>query len=112
MDPRNSPWKPLQRAFKGSVPRVHRARACVACAEPPKAFRLLGWVTGYFPVFASSTWYLFSLPTCLYLVNTRRDKYGGAFAAKLQYININCTLIPPKHIYVVNLKTFHTAAYC
>lgn len=78
----------------------------------PKVFSLLSGVTEFFPLLASSIWYLFSLSTCLYLVHTRRDKYGGAFAAKLQYININCTLIPPKHIYVVNLKTFHTAAYC
>lgn len=91
---------------------LHASNILRICAKSPKVFLLLSWVTEYFPVLASSIWYLFSLSTCLYLVNTMRDKYGSAFAAKLQYININCTLIPPKHIYVVNLKTFHTAAYC
>lgn len=30
----------------------------------------------------------------------QRDKYSCSFAEKIQYININCTLIPPKHIYI------------
>lgn len=62
--------------------------------------------------FKSYLEYLFSLSTRLCIANTGRNKYGCSLALKLQYININCTPIPPKHIYVANLKTFYTAAYC
>lgn len=69
-------------------------------------------VQSYIIEFKSYLGYLFSLPTRLYIVNTGRNEYGCSLARMLQYININCTPIPPKHIYVANLKTFYTAAYC